>query len=415
MKKYILKKDHLIPFLRKLSRGARLVAPVRTMQGDVLYQEIETLDGIEIDLSVQPQESAKAFLLPQQERLFTYSDGKNCSFVPEEPGIPTVLFGLRSCDLSAILYMDVIFLRSPRDDFYLKRRSQTVLIGIGCNEPWENCFCNATNTGPFLEFGFDLQLTDLGNCFMVESGRARGDAILDEWVRFFAPVTPEDEKLRYQVVLEARAGFRRQVHVETACRRLQEGRVRPQVWRQFAQRCDGCGGCAYICPACTCFTIFDRRLGQGGGERIRAWDACTHEGFTRMAGGFNPVNMRVDRLRRRFTHKLLHDYTQFRRPGCMGCGRCVDICFGGVDIVKFIEQVCSDHQGQAPRPALGELLVEAGLIRQADLEEALERRASTGMPLGRVLMEMGLVTSDRIAACLLEKLEGVSGGDQDEG
>jgi hypothetical protein len=201
-KKRILPKDYLIPFLRKLSKGSRLVAPVRSSHGDLIYQEIDSLDVQEPDLSAQPQESAKSFLFPQEERLFSYDCHNGLSFTPSEPGKPTVLFGLRSCDISAILYMDVIFMRSPRDDYYFKRRKDTVIIGIGCNEPWENCFCNATGSGPFLEVGFDLQFTDLGDRFFVESGRATGDAILEKWPQFFSRVKENDEKLRYQTVLE---------------------------------------------------------------------------------------------------------------------------------------------------------------------------------------------------------------------
>ncbi len=404
--KFILHKDHVTPFLRKLARGSRLIAPVRNNHGDLLYQEIESLDAHSPDLSGQPNESAKSFLLPQEDRLFSYSTGKGFRFEPAEAGMPTVLFGLRSCDISAILYMDVIFLRSPRDAHYLKRRSQTIIIGIGCNEPWDNCFCNATGTGPFLEFGFDLQLTDLGDRYFVESGRAKGDAIFDEWPQFFYPVTEEDEKLRYQLALEARAGFRRQVHVETAFNRLKEGSVDPAIWEHLASRCDGCGGCAYICPTCTCFTIYDRPISSGRGERIRAWDACTHEGFSRMAGGHNPVNPARDILKRRFMHKLYHDYMQFRRPGCVGCGRCLGICFGGVDIAMFVDMVCSDRStwGSAPS-TLGEILVEAGLVSHADLQKALKKRAETGTPLGRILMDMGLVSSEQIAECLMKNVD----------
>lgn len=167
--KFILKKDHVTPFLRKLSKSSTLIAPVRNAYGDLLYKEITSLDEELIDLSGQPQESAKSFLLPQQERLFSYKKEEDkFRFEPLTQEKPTVLFGLRSCDISAILYMDVIFLRSPKDNFYLKRRSEITIIGIGCNEPWNNCFCNATGTGPFLEFGFDLQLTDLGDRFFVE-------------------------------------------------------------------------------------------------------------------------------------------------------------------------------------------------------------------------------------------------------
>jgi len=408
LKKKIIKKDHLKPFLRKLSKGSDLIAPVRNELGDLLYQKIYSLDHQEIDLAAQPQESAKPFLFPQSERLYTYDCAKGYKFEPEKDGKPTVLFGLRSCDISAILYMDVVFMRGPKDAHYIRKRDKTIIIGIGCNQPWENCFCNATKTGPFLEFGFDLQLTDLGDRYFVESGRARGDSILDSWPQFFSPVTEEDKRLRYQLVLEARSGFTRQVHVDSAFKRIEQEGVSPSIWEYLAKRCDGCGGCAYICPTCTCFTIYDSPLSPDKGERIRMWDSCTHIGFTSMAGGHNPVNPQKDRLKRRFLHKLYYDYREFKRPSCVGCGRCLGICFGGVDIGLFVEMVCSSHKEPVEKETsilLAKLLVEAGLIDEETMQKALKDTINRGIPLGKILVDNGLVTRKQLAETLIQEID----------
>src|SRR5258705_414800 len=49
----------------------------------------------------------------------------------------------------------------------------------------------------------------------------------------------------------------------------------------------------------------------------------------------------------------------------------------------------------APRPRLGELLMESGGITQEQLDESLEVSRSTGNPLGHVLVENGLVSPPR--------------------
>ncbi len=413
LKKKIIKKDHLKPFLRKLSKGSDLIAPVRNELGDVLYQKIHSLDHQEIDLSTQPQESAKPFFFPQSECLFTYKCNGGYRFEPEKDSRPTVLFGLRSCDISAILYMDVIFMRGPRDAHYVRKRDKTVIIGIGCNHPWENCFCNGTKTGPFLEFGFDLQLTDLGDRYFVESGRARGDSLMDNWPQFFSPVTEEDKKLRYQLVLEARSGFTRQVHLESAFNRIKDQGVDPSIWKHLAKRCDGCGGCAYICPTCTCFTIFDRAISKDQGQRMRSWDSCTHLGFTEMAGGHNPVNPVEDRLKRRFLHKIYYDFLEFKRPGCVGCGRCLGICFGGVDIGLFVEMVCSNHKNHEEEEAaklLAKLLLEAGLVDEETINKALEQKKKDGTPLGKILVDKGILNRHQLAKLLLEQVSSFEDG-----
>jgi ferredoxin len=49
------------------------------------------------------------------------------------------------------------------------------------------------------------------------------------------------------------------------------------------------------------------------------------------------VNRDTQAIRQRFLHKLLYDVNTHGRPSCVGCGRCVDICFGGTDIVRFLD------------------------------------------------------------------------------
>jgi len=339
--RFMLKKDHLAPFLARLVKEYRLVAPAVNRFGDTLFTELTAPELDRLDLDRQPQSSAKSFLLPQRETLFTYrSDAADNYAFAEENGMrPTVFFGLRSCDLSAILYMDVIF-QSAADPYYRRRRQNSILISLGCNTPFANCFCLATRNGPFLESGFDLQFTDLGDSFCVEAGRSRGLALIRQWRLFFEPASKEASQLQYQTYLESRGRFSLNVPVEQAIALLRQGRVPEQIYEELSLRCQDCGGCAYICPTCTCFTITDRRTSASEGERIRSWDACTFAGFSRMAGGHNPVDQQQAKIKRRFLHKLLHDADKHRRPSCVGCGRCVDMCFGGVDIVRFIRMVC---------------------------------------------------------------------------
>ncbi|MBU0730514.1 MAG: 4Fe-4S dicluster domain-containing protein [Proteobacteria bacterium] len=339
---FILKKDHLTGFLRRLKKAYRLVAPVKNRHGDTLFTEIVSIDATAIDLENQAQSSVKPFLFPQEEVLFTYSTSshEDYHFKPDGNSVPTVYFGLRSCDLSAILYMDVAFSQAGRDPYYLQKRKNAILVSLGCNNPFENCFCNATKNGPFLEYGFDLQLTDLGDRYFVEVGRAQGQEIIDTLSHFFSPAGDTDKKAQYQAFLEARGNFQQFVHVDQALKRLAAGDVPNTLWADLSLRCQDCAGCAYICPTCVCFTIKDKKLTKDSGARIRSWDACTFSGFTRMAGGHNPVDPRTQAIRKRFLHKMLYDPKKHGRPSCVGCGRCVNMCFGGVDIIRFINRLC---------------------------------------------------------------------------
>lgn len=342
---YILKKDHLNSLLRRLMKEYRLVAPVKNPHGDTLFSVIDSIDQSHIDLSSQPQGSIKPFLFPQQEVLFDYkhSEATDYHFEHTPTSTPTAFFAVRSCDLSAVLYMDVIFSQKRRDPYYFEKRNEAIIISLACNEPFANCFCNATKTGPFLEYGFDLQLTDLSDRFMVETGRAKGCEIVKRFQHFFEPAEERDSKAQYQAFLEARSHFKQQVHVEQAIKRLAREPIPNEVWEGLSLRCQDCGGCAYLCPTCTCFTITDQATSASSGRRIRSWDACTFSGFTRMAGGHNPIDSRTHSVRQRFLHKLKFDVQEHGRPSCVGCGRCVGICFGGVDIIRFINTACGQN------------------------------------------------------------------------
>jgi len=345
----ILKRDHLGPLLRKLCKDRRLVAPVKNEYGDTLYSEIEDLENTVIDLENQPQNSLKSFFLPQREKLSSYTidrdlfrGGTEYNFYPHLlESRPTIYFGVRSCDLFAVLYSDVLFLRnSSRDIYYEKKREGAIFITIACNNPFEKCFCNATRSGPYLELGFDLQLFELGDRFFVETGKAQGVKLTRTWSQYFTQATEGDRRAQFQLALEARGLFKRHVHVDLAVQLLANAdEPVDDVISDLSGKCQDCGGCAYICPTCTCFNIIDYQLNKDSGERIRSWDACTFAGFTRMAGDHNPVDVEKQRIRKRFLHKLKHDVEKHGRPSCVGCGRCVGICFGGVDIVSFIDAI----------------------------------------------------------------------------
>ena len=47
---------------------------------------------------------------------------------------------------------------------------------------------------------------------------------------------------------------------------------------------------------------------------------------------------------------------------------------------------------QKSRPLLGELMVESGLITQAQLQEALNRQQSTFKYVGEILVDMGAIS-----------------------
>lgn len=365
----LLKKENLMPLLVQLSQQQRLVAPVKNSYGDTSFSVIDDLTAVEIDLINQPQNSIKSFLFPQTETLSHYRLDHNdetgrsgYQFHATVPQVlPTVYFGVRSCDMNAVLYLDKIFNpKAGAEPYYQQRRKNATFITVACQSPEANCFCDKTQTGPFMQHGFDLQLTDIGSFYHVTTAQDEcqtGDTILRQFSASFCSASAADDTMMQQVNTKAQVLLNLAVDVERCVTLLNGSPLPSTLLQQLAARCQGCAGCAYVCPTCSCFTISDQKLSDQHGERVRRWDACTFSGFTKMAGNHNPVDGESQRMTKRFLHKLQHDVALHGQVSCVGCGRCVDMCFGGVDIVRFINGVCAaDDEGST-----------AGIVGEGDL------------------------------------------------
>ena len=352
----LLDKENLIPFLQHVCRQQRVVAPVKNLYGDTLFCVIDDPTMVEIDLVNQPQNSIKSFLFPQIETLSHYRLERNAEtghcdyqFTATQPEpVPTLYFAVRSCDMNAVAYFDTIFNpKTGADPYYQQRRHGATFITLACNQPAAvNCFCDKTQTGPFLSQGFDVQLTDIGESYYAVTGEhnpSNRTNLLMQFSSFFHTVTAADEQKHEQVLQQTQPLFGLDVDVEHCVEVLKTSTPSASLLKQLAVRCQGCAGCAFVCPTCSCFTISDQRLSEQHGERVRRWDACTFSGFTQMAGHHNPVDGESQRMTKRFLHKLKHDVALYDQVSCVGCGRCVDMCFGGVDIVRFIRGVCAQE------------------------------------------------------------------------
>jgi ferredoxin len=288
----------------------------------------------------------KRYVLPPIEHLMTFHrENGQVEIIPADPPPPTAIFGIRSCDVAGIWHLDRFYLGGKfRDAYYEQRRKNLFLVNLVCTDPaqdiGEECFCVCADTGPAARDHFDLQLMDLGDGqYMAVAGSDAGEALFSE--NLFGKATPAHVERRRAILDDVRKHFKKTTSwFPATVRYVSQGKVLEKVWEEIGNRCMECGGCTYVCPACTCFTVTDRQTGANECERVRTWDSCALAGFTRMAGGFNPRRAVHDRRNRRFFRKLAHYFIQRELAmACVGCGRCVDVCHGEIGMPSVVEMI----------------------------------------------------------------------------
>jgi ferredoxin len=334
----------IVDLLRK--QGYEVIAPFRGRGRDTQFDTVtdENRERIEIHLP-NPYYPPKRFVLPHIEYLLkAHRNNGEIHIEPTYEQKKRVIFGIRSCDVAGIFHLDRFYMgREFRDIYYEKRRKNLFLVNIVCTDPGEDinreCFCMCADTGPAAREHFDLQLMDLGDEFMVVAGTPEGEAILTD--PLFRKGGETHIKKRSAILNEVRTHFKNTTSWFSAVvRYVSQGSILEKTWETIGDRCLECGGCTYVCPACTCFTVSDRQVGPGEIERVRVWDACALAGFTRMAGGHNPRRAVHDRRNRRFFRKLAYHFIQRELSmACVGCGRCAAVCHGDVGMPSVVEMI----------------------------------------------------------------------------
>ncbi|WP_316190395.1 MULTISPECIES: 4Fe-4S dicluster domain-containing protein [unclassified Bradyrhizobium] len=301
------------------------------------YRLERRTDDALFGFAVGPQ-SWKRFLHPPVATLWTAHRGEDGFAIEPPPPAPRkfAFVGVRACEIHAIAIQDKVFSTGPYADVgYTSRRQDAFIVAVNCAEAGGTCFCASMGTGPQVESGFDLALTELHDelrhDFLVEAGSDQGAALLGRLPHGAAD--DADLAAAAAVVARTRSQMGRTLDTDGIKDLLQASPNHPR-WDTVAERCLTCGNCTMVCPTCFCTTVEDHSdLTGDTAERVRKWDSCftldfsyLHGGSVRRSGGA--------RYRQWITHKLASWIDQFGTSGCVGCGRCITWCPVGIDITE---------------------------------------------------------------------------------
>jgi sulfhydrogenase subunit beta (sulfur reductase) len=328
-----MKSEYLEQFLMSLEKFGKLYGP-KHESGVLTYAPIERFDELVLN-GENTMIPLKKLFHPKRFNMFHFDDD---GFKPDYSIFETrVILGVHPCEIHGIRRLDEVFLENSPDPYYEGLRKSTAIIGFSCL-PSENALCKSTGTD-IVEEGFDLFFVDLDDFFLVWIGSSLGHDMILEREDFFDDKVTHDDIQRYIDWRENRDTMFKHSFNFPAMPDIIELSYNSEVWEYFAEKCLSCGQCTMVCPTCNCYNVSDVLdiSSDTTGRRERIWDSCMFVDYSLVAGGHNFRGSRADRLKLWYTHKLKAFASEYGKPSCVGCGRCVDTCPVDINVLTVSE------------------------------------------------------------------------------
>ena len=283
---------------------------------------------------------AKANFFPPMEEMFSFQKDREGYHIelPASDEHKQLIFGIRPCDARSLAILDMTFTESYQDPYYLPKRNNAVLIGLGCLRPYDSCFCTSLGISPGESTDVDLMLTDIGDQFLVEEITQKGKELIARASQA-EKATEADEARANEVKEAAYRKVTRRIDTEGIKDKLLAAFENQDYWEKVAAKCLSCGICTLLCPTCYCFDINDE-LVKRQGARFRSWDSCAFPIYTKMPME-NPREEKWRRVRQKVCHKFEFYPMSFSTIACTGCGRCIRLCPVNWDITLTLDKLPS--------------------------------------------------------------------------
>ncbi|PIP19375.1 MAG: hypothetical protein COT38_03135 [Candidatus Omnitrophica bacterium CG08_land_8_20_14_0_20_41_16] len=356
METYFLKNEDISKFYERINQEYDLYLPVKVKNPLKAASDSKAnLPTDDYSLKKYAQESKEDFVFndyrciePIKTFLTQYKE-EVCNYFEEsdkkgKEGRPAALCGIKNCDLFSLKVQDYVFLEGTESDpVYKARREGALIISGDCPHFKETCFCRAFDINPYPSDGFDFNFSPLNNGYLVDAASDKAKVIISSLRNVLASATLGQ--------ISGRAGKR-----ELMLRRLDEHLIQYKIpkkerlqdiilsgydspiWQEQMRTCVECGGCVFMCATCHCFLLTDEAANNNA-KRLRLWDGCMFNNFTRVASGANPLKLRYMRLRNRYLKKFDFFITNLGEQACCGCGRCIDVCPGKIDIRYILRRL----------------------------------------------------------------------------
>ena len=351
MKEVFIGSENLLKLIGRWAKDHRVFVPVTfdIMNNEATPDYDLVKDAVPETFELHgaaPAHPPKSFVFYPREVVSNYPSSDAEASV-EAPS--TVVVGPRGCDVRGLAKFDKVYWSTKHfteeydDPFIIEKRENTYIVSVDCTAAKETCFCTTVGGEPFPVEGFDLNLSPVGQGYVVAVGSEKGEKLLAGSDDLFRDVTSEHtlerDKNRTSVT-EAVNRQNAQFAVDQPYDKLDLASSE-DAWAYVTQNCVGCGACNRACPTCTCFLLVDQRA-KGGYERTRNWDTCLSIGYARTGGGGNSRPNLPGRLENRLRCKYEYSRDRYGSVTCTGCGRCIDACMGRIDMREAIKHVVTE-------------------------------------------------------------------------